>query len=197
MFGLVCFFWKLYSSCTTEHVTLRNMHNCNLNQQPVLVWLRLERVVVQICRRYTEMLYIASADPAKTTFLLEIHRASTVRFWNEQLHCKSCPSFYPRATALSLVRDASPFRGSWGLPYYGLLPIPFPAFPPYVLMTTHIRGVWTIIAHTYVAWENMYWGFVRIKQASDRRLKSSDIPFYGFCFRPAIENVQMNLNQWI
>jgi hypothetical protein len=39
------------------------------------------------------MLYIASADPAKTTFLLEIHRASTVRFWNEQLHCKSCPSF--------------------------------------------------------------------------------------------------------
>ena len=42
------------------------------------------------------------------------------------------------------MRDASPFRGNGGLPYYGLLSIPLPAFPPYVVATTHIRGTRTI-----------------------------------------------------
>ena len=29
------------------------------------------------------------------------------------------------------------------MPYFGLLPHPFPAFPPYVVRTTHIRGMRT------------------------------------------------------
>ena len=29
------------------------------------------------------------------------------------------------------------------MPYFGLLPHPFPAFPPYVVRTPHIRGMRT------------------------------------------------------
>ena len=54
-------------------------------------------------------------------------------------------SLYPHATVLPLGRDSSPFRGSWSLQYYGLLPTPLPAFPPYVVRTTHIRGVRSIV----------------------------------------------------
>ena len=53
-------------------------------------------------------------------------------------------SLYPRVTALPHVRVASPFRGNGGLPYYRLLSIPLPAFPPYVVATTHTRGTRTI-----------------------------------------------------
>ena len=49
------------------------------------------------------MLYIASADPAKTTFLLEIHRASTVRFLERTASLQIMSIIYHILTILLLA----------------------------------------------------------------------------------------------